>query len=169
MGGVLGGSTTVAAQATCVVITGSFPSTFSPTLSTGWDTSYRVMNVGASGFRAEFSHAVPTGGCVLYWSATYDAVGANLITASLDICNMALLLIGDATITSLAQNVPRPVSSAEMGPRPCAALRTAATTPSTRSSGTSPQWCSVMWGSSGAHAAGMRQLPRRVWATGIAM
>ena len=100
------GSQTLTVNTCVVTVTGAFPAPpYQAIVTAGWNANAYASAQCAGAFRVDLSVPVPAGGCTLYWTVVGGIGGAP--ATSLDIVNNALLLLGDQTITSLGQNVPR--------------------------------------------------------------
>lgn len=101
------GSQLVGANTCVLTITGSFPAPpYQVIASADWGTRVDTSAHLAGSFRVVLE-TPPGESCRLYWTIIGGIGGAP--ATSLDIVNNALLLVGDQTITSLGQNLPRAV------------------------------------------------------------
>ena len=102
------GSIAISGGATSIAVTGGFPTPpYTVAYDADWNTTHLASAKLTTGFTDTFGTAAPGGGGTL----RYFIVGslAGPVSTSLTVVNNALLLIGDQTITSLGQDVPRAV------------------------------------------------------------
>lgn len=104
---IVSGSVAVSAAAVSKTVTGAFPTPpYQIVITTDWASGDCIPSVQTvTGFTITFGNPPNASGTM--WYLVIGALATNSVLTSLDICNNALLLIGDATITSLSQDVPR--------------------------------------------------------------
>lgn len=101
----MAGTQSITAGTFTATVSGTFAASYQvASIVPSWITAYAVTSKTASSFTVIFESA-PVAAGTFDWSVVSQLAGA--VTTSLQICNNALLLIGDQTITSLSQDVPR--------------------------------------------------------------